>query len=85
MIRVIWEALFGITKASNKDKKRGPRANGTINKVPLKLRELESRIPIPTTSINAVTTKAGEQALSINFIGSSYTPSSCDLKLIMIE
>lgn len=42
--------------------------------VPLKLRELESRIPIPTTSITAVTTKAGEHALSINFIGSFYTP-----------
>jgi hypothetical protein len=35
---------------------------------------LESRIPIPTTSINAVTTKAGEQALLINFISPSYAP-----------
>ena len=74
MIRVIWEALFGITKASNKDKKRGPRANGTINKVPLKLRELELRIPRPTTSITAVTTKAGEHALLINFIDRYYAP-----------
>ena len=74
MIRVIWEALFGITKASNRDKTRGPRANGIINKVPLKLRELESRIPVPTTSITAVTTKAGEHALLINFIGLSYAP-----------
>ena len=74
MIRVIWEALLFVSKDRHKDKIRGPRANGTINMVPLKLRELESRIPIPTTSITAVTTKAGEHALSINFIGSFYTP-----------
>ena len=74
MIRVIWEDLFGINKASDKEKTRGPRANGTIKRVALKLRELESIIPIPTKSSTAVMMKAGEQALSINFIGSSYTP-----------
>ena len=74
MIRVIWEALLFLSKDRHKDKTRGPRANGTINKVPLKLRELELRIPRPTTSITAVTTKAGEHALLINFIDPYYAP-----------
>ena len=74
MTRVIWEALLFVRNDAYKDKTRGPRAVGTTIKVPLKLRELELRIPRPTTSITAVTTKAGEHALLINFIDPYYAP-----------
>jgi hypothetical protein len=71
MIRVTWEDLLCAIKARNKDKTRGQSTNRITNTSSPKDSVLGSRIHIPITSRTAVTTKAGEHAPLINFIGLS--------------
>ena len=75
MIRVIWEDLFSVIKARNKDKTRGQSTNRITNTSSPKDSVLGSRIHIPITRRTAVRIEAGEHALSVNFISPFYRPT----------
>ena len=85
MIRVIWEDLLSVIKARNKDETKSPSTN-RITKTSTPIDSvLGSRIHIPITRRTVVRMKAGEHALSVNFISPFYRLSLYHPNLIVIE